>query len=187
MKKNPRQISLGLLFLIAGSTAFSAAAFAANPGAYYTKTNVWYEKPKKILSTNYHKGVMIPAGTEVEVISNSRKKIKFREKPSGIAFTVKLIKKFTNLNADEFFDRYFSKENVLSGSQYNSFSAMEKENIKAGTIKEDMSKEAVLMAYGYPPTHRTPSTSDNTWTYWKSRLGNFSVQFKDNKVVSAGL
>ena len=187
MKKNLRQVFLGVLFLIAGSTAFSTVGFAADPGAYYTKINIWYEKPQKILSTNYHKGTMIPVGSEVEVIKNGRKKIQFREKSSGTVFTIKLIKKFTNLNADEFFGRYFLKDNVLNGTQYNSFSAMEKENIKAGTIKEGMSKEAVLMAYGYPPTHRTSSARENTWVYWKSRLQNFLVQFKDNKVVSTGL
>ena len=34
-----------------------------------------------------------------------------------------------------------------------------------------MSKDAVLMAYGYPPDHKTPKLEDDTWSYWLGRSG----------------
>ena len=178
-----KKMFLSFLFLAASGLMFSAAGFAEGE-SYFTKVNIWYEKPQKILSTNYHKGAMLSVGTEVEIIKSGEEKIKFREKATGSEFRIILVKNFTNLNESEFFSRYFSKENILKDAEYAAFSEAEKEHIKNGTIAEGMSKAATLVAYGYPPTHRTPSTKENVWTYWKSRLGNFMVQFKDDKISS---
>ena len=185
MKKNFRNFFLFFLLLGTGAVAVSQQVFAAE-GAYYTKVNIWYEKPEKILSTNYHKGSMIPVGSEVRVLKSNSKKIEFMD-DKGTKFRIKLVKDYTNLEEQQFFDRYFSKENILNGDQYHSFSNMEKENIKTGTLREGMSKEAVLVAYGYPPTHRTPSTDYDSWVYWKSRMGNFTAMFKDGKLVGSYL
>ncbi len=68
--KTMRHLFLLSLFL----SVFSASGFAAE-GQYYTKINIWYEKPSKIMSTNYHKGAMIPVGTEVEIEKSNAKKI----------------------------------------------------------------------------------------------------------------
>ena len=40
------------------------------------------------------------------------------------------------------------------------------EKIKTGTVEKGMSKQEVILAYGYPPPHRTPSINDNTWIYF---------------------
>jgi hypothetical protein len=186
MKISFRKLSLGLLFFALCSAGFSVSAPAEETGKFYTKSNIWYEKSEKILSTNYHKGAMIPIGTKVEVLKSNRKKIEFRDSASGTVFKIKLVKKYTDLNPDEFFNRYFSKDNLLNSGEFNSLSPMEKEAVKAGRIEKDMSKAAVLLAYGYPPTHRTPSTDQDTWTYWVSRLGNFLVQFEGGKVTASG-
>ena len=185
MKKNLRNFFLFFLLLSAGVAAASQQALAAD-GTYYTKMNIWYEKAEKILSTNYHKGNMISVGSEVRVMKSNAKKIEFVD-DKGTKFRIKLVKDYTNLEEQPFFDRYFSKENILNGDQYRSFSSMEKENITAGTLREGMSKDAVLVAYGYPPTHRTPSTEQDSWVYWKSRMGSFTVMFKDGKLVGSYL
>jgi len=56
------------------------------------------------------------------------------------------------------------------GGLYSKFNGEEKENIKKGTIAEGMSKEAVLMAYGYPPSHRTAALASDEWAYWIADL-----------------
>ena len=183
MKKNARGFFMGLLVFLTGMAALPAVNFAEEAaGTYYTKFNIWYEKPEKIMSTNYHKGLIIPVGSEVEIRKRNRKEIRFYEKRSGTEFRIKLHDKYTPLDEAQFFDRYFSKENVLDSAKYKSFTDMEKENIGAGTLHEGMSKDAVLMAYGYPPTHRTPSTNGDAWTYWRSRVVYFMIQFKDGKL-----
>lgn len=40
------------------------------------------------------------------------------------------------------------------------------------------------MAYGYPPTIRTPSTDTNIWTYWKNRWVTQIIRFDDKNKVS---
>lgn len=169
---------LSLLSVLAAVFCFLNAAFADE--SYYTKINIWYEKPEKILSTNYHKGNLLPAGTEVTILKQGSK-IKFQDK-GGMEYRLILVDDYTALTKEQFFDRYFSKENPLQSSDYRSFSAMEKENIKNGTIQPGMSKSAVLMAFGYPPSHRTPSTAASVWKYWISRLMTDDVHFEGDKV-----
>jgi len=57
------------------------------------------------------------------------------------------------------------------------FSDAEKWAIRKGVLVSGMSKEAVVVSYGYPPSHRTPSLSADTWNYWASRMGRFLVTF----------
>ena len=73
---------------------------------------------------------------------------------------------------------------MLAGADYAKFSQMEKDNIKAGTLAVGMSKDAVIMAFGYPPTHRTKTLAESTWTYWKSKFINFEIQFDDRGKVA---
>jgi len=186
-----RKISiLGVLFFLLSVLTLPASGFSGEGGTFYTKLNIWYEKPMKIYSTNYHKGALITVGTKVKILSKGRarfgvgkKAIKFREVETGMEARIVLIKDYTNLNSEEFFNRYFSSENVLNSSEYVSFSSMEKKNIEEGTIEVGMSKAAVLMAYGYPPSHKTPSVETDFWTYWRSRLISFSVKFMDGRVI----
>jgi len=174
--------SIGILFLcflFLFTTGFIKKG-APDGGIYYTKVNIWYEKAVKILSTNYHKGQIIPVGSEVVVVSRGSR-IVFTDK-AGIQYQLILVPDYTALSNDQFLDRYFSKDNILSSPEYASFSAQEKTNIKNGTIEIGMSKAAVLVAYGYPPSHRTPSTESNVWKYWISRLLTDDVQFENGKV-----
>lgn len=60
----------------------------------------------------------------------------------------------------------------------------ERKNIKNGTIAVGMSKDAVVMAYGYPPSHKTPTLDSNMWTYWRDRFRRVFVYFENGKVVN---
>jgi hypothetical protein len=68
-----------LFVLIYSAFFITAIAYAATATAvsYYTKTNIWYEDPGKILSTNYHRGAIIPFCTKVNIISQTKDKISF--------------------------------------------------------------------------------------------------------------
>ncbi len=50
-----------------------------------------------------------------------------------------------------------------------------------------MSKEAVLVSYGPPPEHATPSLDNEKWKYWinkrKTKLVHFNV---NNKTYNTG-
>ena len=150
---------------------------------YYTSVNIWYENPNKIPSTNYHKGTKLLIGTKVKIISVGKRKIQFIPVDTSQTFTIVHQKKHTRIKLKELFDRYFSKKSALAkGSCFHDFTENEKENIKNGGIALCMSKVAVIMAYGYPPSHKTPLLSNNIWYYWHSRFQQVIVHFKDNKL-----
>ena len=153
---------------------------------FYTKVNIWYES-YNIPSTNYHLGTMIPAGTRVKIgnINNdlSSPEISFYVDGQGKSFTIAVRVGVTNLPIEKIFWRYFSEKNpLMEGGMFSKFTTEEQERIKKGVIKEGMSKDAVIMAYGYPPTHKTPTLESNTWLYWKALKRIVAVKFKDGKV-----
>lgn len=183
MKKNYAVIiNLVLMFVLALTcTSLYAGSFSGK--AYYTRVNIWYEHPNDILSTNYHRGVILPVGTKVSIHSINNRRIRFTPDGSGQMFTIVNDKQTNTISIDELFNRYFSVEAVQAGVD-GSFQATEaeRENIKAGTITIGMSKKAVIMAYGYPPTHKTPLLTSDIWYYWYARLHKVNIYFKDDKV-----
>lgn len=173
-------IILSIVLIFTYSLSF-AAGFSGK--TYYTKVNIWYERPNHILSTNYHRGNILPIGTKVKIHSIKDRKIQFTPEGSGQLFTIINHKKTSILNTDQLFNRYFSLKQIqLSAGDYNQASAADIENIKKGIITIGMSKKAVIMAYGYPPTHKTPLLSSDAWRYWYARMHKVNVFFKNDKV-----
>jgi len=183
MKKNYKVIiSLVLMFVLAlACSPLYAESFSGK--TYYTKTNIWYENPNDILSTNYHRGAILPLGTKVSIHSINNRKIQFTPDGSAQMFAIINDKKTNTISIEELFNRYFSVEAVQAGvGDYYQTTETDRENIKKGVITLGMSKKAVLMAYGYPPTHKTPLLTSDIWYYWYARLHKVNVFFKDDKV-----
>jgi hypothetical protein len=83
----------------------------------------------------------------------------------------------------DLFRQYFSENNPMGeGGAFWSLTAEEQQSVMAGEIAVGMSKTAVVMAYGYPPGHRTPSLKLDKWTYWENRFKTRTVNFSDDKV-----
>jgi hypothetical protein len=86
----------------------------------------------------------------------------------------------------DYFNRYFSKENpMVDGGRFSKFTKVEQKNIKKGIVDFNMTKEAVLMAYGYPPPSEswTPNIQNNQWLYIEDGSTRIKVYFGDNKVI----
>lgn len=183
MKFNFKNLTglLLLAILILTSTHLYADNFSGK--TYYTKSNIWYEHPNNILSTNYHRGAILPIGTKTKIHSIKGEKIQFTPDGSAQMFTIINDKKTSTISTEELFNRYFSVEPVQVGvGDYYQATDADRENIKKGVITLGMSKKAVLMAYGYPPTHKTPLLTSDVWYYWYARLHKVNVYFKDDKV-----
>jgi len=171
-----------ILTLMALFTTVSMAKVRSG-NTYYTRANIWYENPSKIRSTNYHVGTILPVGSKVDILIINNPWIRFRDE-QGITYTIYYKSKFSGRNIREYLDFYFSEKNILETQKYKNFSQEEKENIAWGTVVEGMSKAAVLMAYGIPPKHRTPSTDLKSWTYWINRVKTTVVRFDANDTVA---
>ncbi|MCP4108065.1 MAG: hypothetical protein GY749_21385, partial [Desulfobacteraceae bacterium] len=153
--------------------------------AFYTTCNIWYEKPARIFSTNYHKGRMITAGTKVTINSIKKGMINFTVNETGVPFTLILVRKHSTITLKEYFERYFSEQNVMDypNGLFHKFSKIEQENIQNGNLESGMSRKAVLMAFGYPPSHKTRSLEKDIWYYWTNKFQKISVHWKNDKLV----
>lgn len=152
---------------------------------FYTKCNIWYENPKTILSTNFHKGGRIPAGTKVKILGFDDGKITFEDEGTGTMALLQ-VRRHSNVSFQEFFNRHFAEQDPKApDGALGKFTKDEQANIEAGTITPGMSKDAVLMAYGYPPSHRTPDLKASKWVYWKTRSETLEVNFDEDGKVKA--
>jgi hypothetical protein len=169
-------------------SVFAMELSEAKGKTFYTKVNMWFEskgrQPIRIPSTNYHKTILIPVGSKITVDGYNGESLLFTVDELKMKFNYVIISKHTQESISDIFTKLFSDKDVTAfGTQYTMFSSKEKENIKNGTITAGMSKDSVIMAYGYPPSHMTPSLSDNLWIYWESRFRKEEVTFKDDKVI----
>jgi len=137
---------------------------------------------KVVYTTNYQMGPIIPVNTEITLEAINKEQISFHN--NGNLVILRNMPKHSNTNMEQMMNRYFGMKSV----DLSKFTKLEKDNIKQGTLAVGMSKEAVLVARGYPPSHKTPSLDADTWQYWKFQAGYASdtilVHFKGNKVSS---
>lgn len=185
MTKKQQFIGVCLVLMMSLLFCMSAAqAIDVTGKTFYTTANIWYENPQKIYSTNYHRGAIIPAGSKVTKIKVSGNKIQFVVENSS-SFKIIYLKKYSSrhMNIWDYFKQYFSESNPMrKDGPYEKFTQDEKEFITMGEIMKGMSKDSVLMSYGYPPGHQTHSLKSNIWIYWVSRFVKRSVYFKGDKV-----
>ena len=166
---------------LAAILALAAAGAASAADKLYTAYNIWFEQPTKVYSTNYQKGNILPAGSEVKDVKRSSGKLEFTDVNLDMRFTFEFVgKHHPGLTGEQWMDRFLTTRDFAALSQ--DLTAAEIKAVRAGEVKAGMSKKAVLLAAGYPPEVGTASTKLDTWKYWRHRFGNYLVRFSDGKV-----
>ncbi len=166
---------------LAAILAFAAASAASAADKLYTAYNIWFEQPTKVYSTNYQRGNILPAGSEVKDVKRSSGKLEFTDVNLDIRFTFEFVgKHHPGLTGEQWMDRFLTTRDFAALSE--GVTAAEIKAVRAGEVKAGMSKKAVLLAAGYPPEVGTASTKLDTWKYWRHRFGSYAVQFSDGKV-----
>ena len=84
------------------------------------------------------------------------------------------------MSIEDYLDHITSASKVDLGK----LSDKDKKGIKEGKAITGMTKDGVMMALGYPATHRTPSLENNKWVYWTNRFRTLGVEFDEKGVVS---
>jgi hypothetical protein len=148
----------------------------------YTAYNMWHERTT-MDSINYKKGTIIPAGTPLQAIPRDQYNYIFLEKfEGGRDFAI-----YFNGNhyPDVDVEKFARRTYVTTLSElYKGLSELEIDAIKRGVLVPGMSKRAVLISYGYPPSHRTPDLKANRWTYWMNRTHQKEICFdKDERTI----
>jgi hypothetical protein len=170
-------LGLGLI-LAGGSTALAADGDAQ----LYTAYNIWWEQPGKVWSTNYQKGQLLPAGTAVRDAKQTRKSIQFTDVKTDVTYTIVFVPKHhPGKSIGDIYQRYITDKSLDQLTE--GFSQSEKDAIKAGSVVNGMSKEAVLVCYGYPPEIATPNTKLDHWQYWRHRFKSYAIDFDEGGKV----
>ena len=173
----------GALLLLALCAGIVTAVTDPVDEIFFTKVNIWFENKDKIPSTNYHRGTILPVGAKVKITYLADGMIDFTDEAAQVTYSIVQIEKHTPGKLRELFDRYFSEKDIRPAM--TRLSEDERKNIKEGKVAEGMSKDAVVMAYGYPPGHRTPTLTADEWIYWVTKNNTLEVRFRDGKVIEA--
>ena len=145
-----------------------------------TCCNIHYETDQ-VNDANYFVGSTIPAGTPVKVDAMTG---------NSVTFTTAEGKKLTVVHSygrdQESMQQWVSKLLVADDpkAKLATFSKSAQQAVREGRVEKGMTREQVIMSLGYPPTHRTASTTSNEWTYWYNRWVTYKVQFDDQGLVA---
>jgi len=141
-----------------------------------------FAQGSSITTLNYTLGFPIPVNSVVfyEDINSKQLAFMYNQK----RYYLRNAPRYSQTNMDQMLDRYFAKSKV----DLSKFTKKEQELIKKGKVDVGMSKEAVILAYGYPPVHATPTLDMDEWKYWKFQRGyaqdTLILHFKNNKLSS---
>ena len=172
MKKTVRIAHL-LAFALA-----APAAFAQQLPEGYTCCNFHYDKDW-ISDANWRTLPMIPAGAKIKVLEYgwNRASVEIDGKPMRIGHDYG--------RKEQPLEAYIARLVVKDDPQARiaKYPPKVKQAIKDGVVIPGMTREQVIIAVGYPPTHRTASLDSNVWNLWASRAGRYEVHFNSKGTV----
>lgn len=188
---NPR---VGVFLLgLAAILLFLPSAFAA-PTSVFTRYNIHAQEKVSRNGDHFYNAsyanytnpgaghLIIPAGAEITILKRKRKGFRFRVESDNKVVDFDFHKPRMGMSLDEYLDKVTSLEPV----SYDGLSELDKKGIADGKAYKGMSREGVMIALGYPATHRTPSLDATSWTYWTNRFGTIVVDF-DAQGVATGV
>ena len=147
----------------------------------YTQVGM-HAQGSSINTLNFTLGFPIPANSVIFYEDVNSKQIAFTYNDQR--YYLRNNPRYSKTTMDQMLDRYFGTKKV----DLSKFTPQEQKAIKAAKVEVGMSKEAVILAIGYPPAHTTPSLQQDEWKYWKFQHGyaqdTIIYHFKDNKVSS---
>lgn len=184
---------------ILGATILAAALFI-NPaiseakkenileGPAFLKVNIHYQnngKDSKASYANYtnpgagHK--IVAVNTPIQIKSWKRKGFIIVNTETNEEIIFEYSEERMQMTVEEYLNKITSPAKV----DISKLSEKDQKGIKDGVASTGMTKNGVMMALGYPATHRTPSLESNTWVYWSNRFKTIAVTFDDKGVVTA--
>jgi len=146
----------------------------------YTLVNL-HPDDEELSSVNYLDGdELLPLCTPIRVSFLNTEVLSFDVLATGKEYTYEFDDSMKESPA-EHVTKFFGTS--CNAGVVASFDAVDQQGIREGKIVEGMSKQAVLLAVGYPPEHRTPSLDADRWVYWESKFDKVEVTFADGRVV----
>jgi len=155
----------------------------------YTAYNIWIVPSHNMKCINYKYGRnILPAGTPVQKVHIGeddrppQEYIGFETAGDNRKFKIYYQQSWhPGKKIDDFKNIMFTPQTFQEMTE--GLSQREIEAIQAGHVVEGMTRKAVLIAYGYPPEHKTPTLDQNVWMYWSNKLTSFNVCFDDKQIT----
>ncbi len=145
------------------------------------KTNLHPDPNRaKLYTVNYQQSGLIPMCTPVELVELGGKRLVFKDKNTSKQYYLDRHRSTADLSV--YLKDYFGTS--CDSEKVKGMSEIDQKGIKQGKILVGMSKDAVILAAGHPPQHRTPSLDGNEWIYWVNRFKTMQVVFNDKGLVS---
>jgi hypothetical protein len=132
-------------------------------------------------SVNYLQTGFIPVCTPVTIESLTSKKMVFRVVETEVEYQYGFHKSLQG-SRQEHLDRIFGERARCPSARIAKMSRVDQTGIEQGEATPGMSKDAVVIAIGYPPEHATPSLDLEQWRYWRSRFNTILVEFRKDRV-----
>jgi len=137
-----------------------------------------------LYSINYQRDALLPLCTQVEILEMKSDVMRFKLVETGAEYNFyqhnRTPEPFAYI-VRQYFGRQCNKPAVAQ------LSNADQEGIRTGKPRRGMTKQGVIFAMGYPPSHATPSPEQDRWIYWTNRFAKRIVQFsREGKVIHVG-
>jgi hypothetical protein len=173
-------ITLALLALAcAGSgTPHAFDALVGSPGVV-TLVNLHPDEGRaRLFAVNYQQDGLIPLCSPVVLLERDDEKLVFDVTATGRRYEYY----FHKAAAEPFPDHLARHFGTSCPDARETLTGTDLEGVERGVALVGMSKEAVVLAIGYPPRHVTPSLDADRWVYWTNRFNRIAISFSDGQV-----
>lgn len=193
MKKLITGRGLGVFFLVFVASLFCLTPVFAGQAVLYTKYNIHTQHKVSRFGKHVYRAsyagyvdpgeghVIIPAGSKITVLKTNRKLFRFQVEKDSKVVDFQYHQPRMGMGVDEYIEKITSSKPVVLPR----LSKKDKKGIAAGKALVGMSRPGVMVALGYPPTHRTPSLDASSWIYWANRFRTIGVDFDSKGRVKA--
>ena len=132
-----------------------------------------------ISDANWSINPMIPAGTPIRILSYGRYRafVEIDGKPMRLGQDYGREQEPLERFATKWVVEKDPKERIAA------FPPDIREAVRLGRVVPGMSREQVLIAVGYPPTHQTPFLDAPVWHHWTTRTGRYQVSWSEDGFV----
>jgi hypothetical protein len=209
IKEKTVRVLISITFILFVMSTLSLAKEVRDQGSeqLFLAHNIWKTpKTKHMKCINYKIGEIIPFGTEVintkvfmepDYGHNNEQndfdneggtpKIRFTLKESKEKITISFVKNWhPGKTIYDYYDQMFTSKSFFELSYGLDEKKLEK--ARQGKLIVGMTKQEVLLTYGYPPEHKTKSLDESSWRYWINTLSTKEICFDDeSKAMACGI
>ena len=152
----------------------------------YTAYNIWYNHQGNLVPIINYKlygnqpGNLLPAGTRITNFDVDIYGLSFKAEGKSFSFSFN-----SGWHPGQTIESYAKR--MVTAKTFKKLTAgmTEKEinGVRRGAPIAGMSKDEVIIAFGYPPEHHTKTLKLNRWKFWISRATTMIICFDKNEIA----